>query len=392
MIRIHGSMRFPAALCAALALGATVYASAAAAGAASASCGTPPVAEDWPTGSPEEAGLDAARLCALADMLDGPPGINVHAVLVVRHGKLVYETYRSGEDERWGRPVGVVAYTPQMKHDLRSVSKSVTSLLVGIALDRQIVSDADQPVFAFFPDMASLRTPEKERITLRHLLTMASGLAWNEERPYDRPTNDDSRMNYSTNPYRFALEKPVSERPGDRWNYSGGDTQLLAGVLQRTTGKFIGDFAKEALFEPLGIRDFEWLKMPGNGETAAASGLRLRPRDMAKIGELVLRGGQWNGRRVISQAWIDDSTRTYMRNFDSYASIGYGYQWWTDFEERDGRRSSWIYAVGLGGQRIYIHPELDLVVVITAGLYADDRQDWLPYDIFAKYVIAAIRR
>ncbi|QIG47851.1 serine hydrolase [Nordella sp. HKS 07] len=391
MVSAHRSKRFPAALLAALAIWVGANLSEAAATTASAPCGTPAAAEDWPTGAPGDVGLDAARLCALGEMLDTSPDINVHAVLVVRHGKLVYETYRSGVDERWGWPAGVVAHTPQMKHDLRSVSKSVTSLLVGIALDRKLIGDVDQPVFAFFPDLAALRTPEKDRITLRNLLTMASGLAWNEDRPYDRPANDDSRMNYSTNPYRFTLEKPVSEKPGAKWNYSGGDTQLLAGVLQRRTGKFIGDFAKEALFEPLGIRDFEWVKMPGNGETAAASGLRLRPRDMAKIGELVLRRGLWNGRRVISQGWIDESTRTYMRNFDSFASIGYGYQWWTDYEEKGGRRSSWIYAVGLGGQRIYIHPEFDLVVVITAGFYAEDRQDFLPYDIFDKYVIAAIR-
>lgn len=369
-----------------------VWAGGAPAAAASASCEAAPAADDWPTGRPGDVGLDSARLCAIGEFLDQSPGANVHAVLVVRHGRLVYETYRSGEDERWGRPLGVVSYTPEMKHDLRSVSKSVTSLLFGIALDRKIVGDVDQPVLAFFPDMAALRTPEKERITLRHLLTMASGLAWNEDRPYGRPSNDESRMIHSADPYRFVLAKPVAGKAGGKWNYSGGDTQLLAGVLQRASRKFIADFAKEVLFEPLGISDFEWLKMPGNGETAAASGLRLRPRDMAKIGELVLRRGLWNGRRVISQAWIDDSTRPHMTNFDSYASIGYGYQWWTDFEERGGRRSSWFFAMGLGGQRIYIHPELDLVVVIMAGLYEDDSQDLLPYRILERYVIAAIRK
>ncbi len=359
------------------------------------SCAASPAAvaaDDWPTGTPEEVGLDAARLCALDDRLATSPEMNVHAVLVVRHGKLVYETYRPGEDERWGTPQGVVTHTAQMKHDLRSVSKSVTSLLVGIALDRKIISDIDQPVFRFFPDRAALRTPEKDRITLRHLLTMTSGLAWDETRPYDREANDERRMIYSTDPYRFTLAKPVAATAGAKWNYSGGDTQLLAGALQRASGKFIADFAKEALFTPLGIRDFEWLNMPGNGEPAADSGVRLKPRDMAKLGELVLRRGLWNGRQVVSQAWIEESTRTHMAGFDSYPSIGYGYQWWTDYEDKDGRRSSWLSAQGLGGQRIYIHPELDLVVVITAGLYADDRQDSLPYDIFSTYVIAAIRK
>lgn len=354
-------------------------------------CGLPASGiDDWKIATQAEAGLDPRKLCALIDELDRRDA-NIHGVVVVRHGALVFEHYRAGPDERWGVDQGRTEHGPDVKHDLRSVSKSVTSLLAGIALDRKIISDVDQPVLSYFPDMAALRTLEKDRITLRHLLTMTSGLAWDETRPYDRPSNDERRMIYSTDPYRFTLGKPVAEKPGVKWNYSGGDTQLLAGVLQRTSGKFIADFAKEALFEPLGIRDVEWLKMPGNGEIAADSGLRLRPRDMARLGQLVLRRGEWNGRQIVSQAWIDESTRPHMTGFDSYPSIGYGYQWWTDYEDKDGRRSSWISAQGLGGQRIYVHPELDLVAVITAGDYADDRKDSLPYDIFSRYVITAIR-
>lgn len=355
-------------------------------------CGVPVSSiDDWKIATQAEGGFDPRKLCAMIDELDRLDS-NIHGVVVVRHGSLIFEHYRAGPDERWGTDQGRVDHGPDVKHDLRSVSKSVTSLLVGIALDRKIISDVDQPVFTFFPDMAALRTPEKDRITLRHLLTMASGLTWDETRPYDREANDERRMIYSTDPYRFTLGKPVAAKPGAKWNYSGGDTQLLAGVLQRSSGTFIADFAKEALFTPLGIRDFEWLRMPGNGEPAADSGVRLRPRDMAKLGELVLRRGQWNKRQVVSQAWIDGSTRTHMAHFDTYPSIGYGYQWWTDYEDKDGRRSSWISAQGLGGQRIYIHPGLDLVVVITAGFYADDRQDTLPYQIFSTYVIGAIRK
>jgi len=354
-------------------------------------CGVPVSGiDDWRSATQAEVGFDPQKLCALIDELDRLDS-NIHGVVVVRHGSLIFEHYRTGQDERWGTDQGRVEHGPDVKHDLRSVSKSVTSLLVGIALDRKIISDVDQPVFSYFPDMAALRTPEKDRITLRHLLTMASGLTWDETRPYDREANDERRMIYSTDPYRFTLGKPVAEKAGTKWNYSGGDTQLLAGVLQRSSGTFIADFAREALFAPLGIRDFEWLKMPGNGEPAADSGVRLRPRDMAKLGELVLRRGLWNKRQVVSQAWIDESTHTHMAHFDSYPSIGYGYQWWTDYEDKGGRRSSWISAQGLGGQRIYIHPGLDLVVVITAGFYADDRQDTLPYEIFSTYVIAAIR-
>jgi CubicO group peptidase (beta-lactamase class C family) len=371
------AMRFASVLLVASAMcGAVLQIPAPAKAPATISCGAPLEADgDWPTGSPEEAGLDAALLCSLNEMLDKSPEMNVHAVVVVRGGKLVYETYRGS----------VTFYTPQMQHDVRSISKSVVSLLFGIALDRKLIASIDEPVFTYFPDYAALRTPEKDRILLRHLLTMTSGLAWDEDRLYSDPMNSDVMMKHSAEPYRFVLEQPVWHEPGEVWNYSGGNTQLLAGVLQKTTGKPLAEFAKEALFEPLGITQFEWMDMPSSGEAAAASGLRLRPRDMAKIGELVLRKGMWNGRRVVSEAWIEESTRAQLR-FHRY-----GYHWWVGESTVGERNISWIAGFGSGGQRIYIVPAYDLVVVITAG-YASDSQAWIVLNILDRYVLAAIRK
>jgi CubicO group peptidase (beta-lactamase class C family) len=309
--------------------------------------------------------------------------MNVHAVVVVRDGKLVYETYRAGEDQRWGRKLGVVSYTPQMQHDVRSITKSVVSLLVGIALDRGIITSIDDPVFGYFPGYAKLRTPEKDRIHLSHLLTMTSGLAWDEWRSYSDPTNSEIMMVRSTEPYRFVLEQPILHEPGEEWNYSGGSTQLLAGVLQRSTGEPLADFARGALFEPLGITEFEWINMKASGEVAAASGLRLRPRDMAKIGVLVLDNGMWNGRRIVSEAWIQESTRARAHH--------YGYQWWASELDVGARRVAWIAGFGLGGQRIFIVPAYKLVVVITAGLYASENERQIVGRILRDYVLAAIR-
>jgi CubicO group peptidase (beta-lactamase class C family) len=353
-------------------------------------CGAPVETDsDWPTALPEEVGLDAARLCSIAKMLDGSPWMNVHAVVVVRGGKLVYETYRAGEDDKWGRKLGVVSYAPHLQHDLRSISKSVVSLLVGIALDRKLIASIDEPIFSYFPERAALHTLEKDRIQLSHLLTMSSGLAWDEKRPYSDPKNSEIMMIRSTDPYRFVLEQTVLWEPGKTWNYNGGNTQLLAGVVERTTGKWLTDFAKEALFEPLGITSFEWVKMPANGNVAAASGLRLRPRDMAKIGKLVLGKGLWNGRRVVSESWIRESTQG---RFDVWSTNRYGYHWWVGTSTIGGRNIAWIAAMGLGGQRIYMVPSHDLVVVITAGLYASDDQDWVVRNIFENYALASIRR
>jgi CubicO group peptidase (beta-lactamase class C family) len=330
------------------------------------SCGTPlENGGEWPTSSPDDAGLNATLLCSLDEMLDKSPEMNVHSVVVVRGGKLVYESYRTGNDYKWGRWLGPTSYTPQMQHDVRSISKSVVSLLVGIALDRKLIPSIDEPVFTYFTEYAALRTPEKDYIQLRHLLTMTSGLAWDEKRPYSDPENSEIRMIYSSDPYRFVLEQLTTRKPGEEWNYSGGSTQLLAGVVQKVAAKPLSDFANEALFEPLGITQFEWVKMLANEETAAASGLRLRPRDMAKIAELVLNKGMWRGNRIVSESWIQESTQSRVEVVDS---VRYGYHWWSDEQKLDNKQISWISAMGLGGQRIYIVPTYDLVVVITGAL------------------------
>ena len=245
----------------------------------------------WRIETQAAAGIDPKPLCALIDKLDKLKP-NVHGVVVVRHGALVFEHHWRGVDQKWGGNLGEVAHGPDVKDDIRSGSKSVVSLLVGIALDRKLITGIDQPVFAFFPERAALRTPAKERITLRHLLTMSSGIAWDESIPYTSPRNGESLMISATDPYRYVLEQPLADEPGKRWNYSGGSTALLGAVVQRTGKQWLPDFAREALFTPLGITDFEWVKM-WNGEFAAASGLRLRPRDMAKIGQFALAHGEW---------------------------------------------------------------------------------------------------
>lgn len=384
-VRFAGTFLVMAAI-----IGASIQSAAPAWGKAAMSCGASLESDrDWPTATPEEVGLNAALLCALGQKIDTSPGMNVHAVIVVKGGKLVYESYHTGEDQKWGVSLGLTSHQPQMLHDMRSVSKSVVSLLVGIALDRKLVASIDTPVISYFPEFAAFQTPEKERIKLRHLLAMTSGLAWDERRPYSDLENSERRMTGATNPYRFALAPPAVDAPGEKWNYNGGNTQLLAGVLERSTGMWLADFARKELFEPLGIKQFEWLKMWANGDVAAAYGLRLRPRDMAKLGQLVLDKGMWNGRRIVSEAWIAESTRAWA---DVAPPLRYGYQWWTDEGEVAGRKTSWVSAQGLGGQRIYIVPDFGLVVAITAGLYDSPSQDWVSFDIFEKFVLAAVRK
>ena len=349
-------------------------------------CGTPASGMDtWEVAKQASAGWDTKGLCALAEHLDASPQDNVHGVVVAHANRLVFEKYITGPDERWGLPLGDTAHGPDVLHDVRSVTKSVISLLVGIAIDRKLIGGVDQPVLVFFPEYAPLRSPEKDRILLRHLLAMSSGLAWDENRPYSDPKNSEIRMARARDPYRFVLEQPVSSRPDIVWNYSGGSTQLLAGVVEKATGKPIEDFAREALFEPLGITDFEWVRMP-NGYVAAASGLRLRPRDMAKLGQLFLDGGEWNGRRIVSASWLQDSALPRV-------SSSYGYQWWNGLSVVGEQVVERIEAKGLGGQRIFIVPSSDLVVVVTAGLYVKrglDNEGEITTGILDNYVLPSV--
>jgi CubicO group peptidase (beta-lactamase class C family) len=347
-------------------------------------CGVPESGTgDWQIGTPAAGGIEPRSLCALINKLNmlNP---NIHSILVVRHGRLVFEHYREGYDQKWGIPLGKVVHGPTVKHDVRSVSKSVISLLIGIALDHKLIASIDEPVFRFFPEYALLRTPAKDRILLRHLLTMSSGIAWDETRPYTDPENGERRMIDSPDPYRFVLEQPMAAEPGQMWNYSGGSPALLGAILQKVTGKSLVAFAREALFEPLGITDFEWVKMP-YGEFAAASGLRLRSRDMAKIGQLMLSRGEWQGKRIVSAEWLEESLKP---RFLTEPTYYYGYLWWISSSLLGVRKLDWFEAYGLGSQRIIVVPSLDSLVVITTGLYFEENPGTT--ELLEHFILSAI--
>ncbi|WP_197028234.1 serine hydrolase [Bosea sp. 117] len=357
-------------------------------GAADIPCGeAPDILDDWDVATPASVGFDPAALCAIGARLADPNAPNLHSLLVIRHGRLVYETYAEGRDERWGRDIGVIAYDARRLHDMRSVTKSVVSLLFGIAFERNAIKDLDAPAIGFFPEYADLATPDINRITLKHLLTMTPGLAWSEGGPWFGPTNDERLMYEATDPYRYVFTRRPIYAPGTRWEYSSGATTLLGAVLQKAIGRQLPDFAREALFEPLGMREVEWITL-GNGDAAAGGGLRLKPRDMAKIGQLVLAGGIWQGRRVVSEEWIRQSIEP---RFEGWLPMRYGYQWWVGGSKVGDRSVPWIAAIGLGGQRLFIVPSLDLVVASTAGLYREADQGYYARAILEDDVIPAIR-
>lgn len=333
-------------------------------------CGAPGARHDgWAVSANDDDKLiDRGALCRMADRL--ATSSNIHSVLVVRSGKLVFERYFSGPDQVpdlfFGSRVEQVNFDANTLHSVKSVSKSVASLAVGIAIDRGLIRGIDEPIFNFFPEYADLRSPEKDRIQLLHALTMTMGLEWVEATPATGANNDETSMHMAADPSRYVLALKPTAPPGREFFYNTGALTLVSAIVRKATGHPLDVFAREMLFEPLGITDVEWSRV--KGDTDAGGGLRMRPRDMAKIGQLVLADGRWNNRQIVSRDWVATSTATKVKATDDQS---YGYLWWLGRARAGAHVVKWTGALGRGGQSIRIVPERDLVVVVTAGYYQD---------------------
>jgi CubicO group peptidase (beta-lactamase class C family) len=201
---------------------------------------------------------------------------------------------------------------------------------------------------------------------LVHALTMTMGLKWVEAIPSNEDNNDEGRMHMAPDPCRYVLGLAATAPAGQEFFYNTGALTLMSAIVRKATGRPLDEFARETLFEPLGVTRLEWNRY--KGDTDAGGGLRLRPRDMAKLGQLVLAGGRWNDRQIVSKEWIMTSTAPKLKVTDNQS---YGYLWWLGRSLLNGREVHWVGALGRGGQSIRIVPELDLVVVVTAGYYQD---------------------
>jgi CubicO group peptidase (beta-lactamase class C family) len=327
-------------------------------------------ADAWTLADPADAGFEPAALEQLVSDIDADRFGNVHALLIEHDGSLVFERYFPGKDERWGDPIPMRMMGRDSLHDLRSVSKGVTATLLGIALGDDFHDAVARPIADYVPDLAAENAARE--ITLHHVLTMTMGLRWNEMTvPYTDPMNDEIRLYEARNPARYVMTRPAAYPPGSTWYYSGGTTQVLAAVISELTGQRLDEFARERLFEPLGVSEFEWLGPEGwtPDNPAAMSGLRLRPRDLAKIGSLYLHGGRWHGRQIVPEAWVDRAMVRHVEEIGDWSDggiWGYGYQWWVG-DLPTGERV--VAGVGNGNQRLFILPAERLVVTVLAGDY-----------------------
>ncbi len=280
--------------------------------------------------------MDSELLVATFDYI-AEQDAEVHSVLIVRNGYLVTEAYFH-------------PYHQSRKHPILSCTKSLLSALVGIAIEERYL-DLDDKVLDFFPDRDIANDdPRKQAMTVEHLLLMRSGLDWPESSvSYGSADNILWHMMDSRDWVQFVLDRPMATEPGATFNYSTGDPQLLAAVLEEATGMSTRKFARTHLFEPLGVSSdhWDWQSAP-EGVAFGGGGLNMTPRAMAKFGYLYLEGGAWNGQQIVPADWVEASV----------ADPHYGYQWW--------RLSNGGYAaLGYGGQRIVVMPGLEMVVVIT---------------------------
>jgi CubicO group peptidase (beta-lactamase class C family) len=308
-------------------------------------------------GDAAEVGLDTASVARIVNRVADGTYRDVHSILVYRGGKLVVEEY-------------FYEYDRDRPHQLRSASKSVVSALVGLAIDRGALPGDSERAMKWLPYKEYANpSPLKQRITLRDLLTMRSGLAcddWDGSSP-----GNESRVYQSEDWVKFVIDLPMTSPPGTKSSYCSGNVKIAERIVERATGTPLLKFAQENLFTPLGIRasELRWNTTLSKSNAATFGQLYLRPRDMLKLGVLFHQGGSWNGRQVISRDWVRRSTA-------QWSTVGdqrYGYFWWHQWVNAPApegvRRVDMVVATGNGGQKIYLVPSLDLVVVLTGGNY-----------------------
>lgn len=247
-------------------------------------------------------------------------------------------------------------------------------MLFGIAIDKKIIDGVDVPVLSYYPELQIPKNDPKQIITWKHLLTMSSGLDWEEWR-YGFLFSDETRLLWKKDLTQFFFDRDLIHTPGNIFNFNGGGTSVLSDILTKKTNKSLKELAKEWLFTPLEIQNFEWVE-DRNGRALAHAGLRLRPRDMLKLGRLVLNGGNWKGKQIVSKQWLDDSLKKQINSQVKIfrkdgKSLFYGYQWWLGETILEEKKIPWSVALGNGGQLIFAFPSMDMVIVTTAGGYGD---------------------
>jgi CubicO group peptidase (beta-lactamase class C family) len=354
-------MKFKGATIAALLALATVHAFAARAETQQRQASVWPM-KMWEVSTPEQQGMDSR---ALARLIDDIGTYKQDSVLIVRNGKIVANAYYA-------------PYVTGIRHDLRSVTKSFVSTMIGVLVQQGKLESVKRPVLDFFPDrtIADLDN-RKKAITVQHLLDMASGIAWVEQ--VHTPDESLFRMYTSPDPIGFVLDQPMADPPGEKFSYKGADPYVLSALINKLTGRNALDFARGELFAPLGISDVRWSPIDKQGVVTGEGRMRVTPHDMAKLGYLYLRDGVWDGKRIIPPAWAERA-----RNGKLATSFGKYAKPVVSVPDRDA-----FMPLGRHGQFIVVFPKLDVVAVIT-GVVPDGEKRY-PVSALIDRIVAAVK-
>jgi CubicO group peptidase (beta-lactamase class C family) len=326
----------------------------------------------WPTSSPEEQGMNPGLLSAMLDHIE-QTGAHIHSIVVVRNGYMVLDEHFFYENAPYCAWRSRAYNAP---HPVCSCTKNVISILIGIAIDQGYIQSVDQPLLSFFPGRTVEElTDNKRALTLEHLLTMSAGFRCGD-------ANDAvlERMIESGDQIQYMLDRPVPYKPGTFFEYCNGVSHLLSAVIQNATGMSTSVFAYENLFRPLGITNLTW-GADYNGVTLGYTDIFMTPHDMAKIGQLYLDQGRWNGEQIVSAEWVAESTREHVYAGRGELAEGYGYKWWVDSQ-------GYYLAAGNAAQYIFVVPQHNLVVVFNSLLFDDDFL--IPKRLLEEYIIPAV--
>ena len=338
--------------------------------------------KEWPLATPQSQAMNADSLKAFDDVIVSGKYGYIDGMIVTRHGKLVYQkSYKHDYDKIYGdyarEKSGLNALDPGGSynyynpwwhpyyrrgdlHSLQSVTKTITSVIMGVATARKEFPDLSTPVLNFF-DTTSIKNIDdrKRRMTIRHLLTMTAGFEWNENLHYSDPRNDCSQMEASFDWIQYVINKPMAIEPGQSFNYNSGASELLSYIFRKATGKDIEEYASQYLFAPLGIDHYFWKRIP-IGLADTEGGLYLSATDLAKVYYLFLKEGNWNGKQLVTKEWVNESITP---SITVRQGMKYGYKWWL-YEYGDNSKLAWTGS-GFGGQWPIIIKEYDIVAVFT---------------------------
>ncbi|MEM8891191.1 MAG: serine hydrolase [Bacteroidota bacterium] len=329
--------------------------------------------DGWNTASIKDFGIKEAELSKMIAKAKDGTYVNTHSVLIAKEGKLVFENYFEG-------------FNAHIPHDLRSASKSISSAVIGIAIDDQIIKGVDEKLYDFIPQSYQYTKDEgKAEISLQDLLTMSSGLDVNDkasENYYQDPRNTNNWL-------KTVLEAPMVKEAGSYADYGSANPFLLGVCLSERLEEPVEMYMHRKLFAPLGITNYINQSDDTKQRPYFGGGMLITPRDLLKFGQLFLNKGTWNGKRIVSESWVEESTQKHVQLQDVRDKNEYGYQWWHDSYEVQGKAIDAIEARGAGGQFIFILPELESVVVITSGNFRN-RKGNQPRDILKDHILPAL--